>query len=206
MNASQKCLRVGITGGIGSGKSLICKMFNELGIPIYNADMRARWLLEFKPEIVEQVKLVFGEEAYLSDGQYNRPHVAKIAFSNPEKLQILNQIAHPAVEQDSREWHEDFAEAGFPYTLKEAALMIESGSHRHLDFLILVTAPVDLRVERVLQREKISEEDVRRRISSQLPDEEKVKFADAVILNDGSKSLIQQVVKIHRKLTAAPLP
>ncbi len=197
----QKCLRVGITGGIGSGKSLVCKMFAALGIPIYDADARAKMLLEFDENIVEQVKKEFGEAAYLPDGKYNRPHVAKIVFSNPEKLARLNAIVHPAVEKDSRTWHEVFAEKGtFPYTLKEAALLIESGSQRQLDFLILVTAPEHLRIERVVKRDNLTTEEVKKRIESQMPEAEKLKFADAVIVNDGSKSLIKQVFSLHQKL------
>lgn len=194
-------LRVGITGGIGSGKSMVCRMLHFMGVPIYYADIRAKWILSTDEAVITEVKKLFGEEAYQPDGEYNRPFVAKIAFANPEKLAALNAIVHPAVEEDSRLWHEALGQIA-PYTVKEAALMIESGSHQFLDKLIVVTAPEAVRLARVVARDGLSEADVRRRMESQMPESEKVRLADFVIQNDGHAPLIPQVVALHQALLA----
>ena len=194
------CLRVGITGGIGSGKSTVCRIFETLGIPVFYADTWAKHLLNTDPNLRAGVIAIFGPEAYTSEGDYDRPAVARMAFGQPEKLAALNALVHPAVEAESRRWHEQQAESGVPYTLKEAALMVESGSHRHLDFLIVVTAPESLRIQRVMQRDGLMQEQVQARIRSQLPEEEKQKLADFLIQNDGTQHLIPQVVAIHQKL------
>jgi dephospho-CoA kinase len=196
-----KCLRVGITGGIGSGKSTVCRIFHEaFGIPVLYSDILAKRLLTLDPDLQARIIEVFGEDAYTSEGDYNRPYVAQIAFANPAKLAALNALVHPAVEAESMAWHARRAQAGFPYTLKEAALMIESGSHQHLDCLIVVTAPEALRIQRVVARDGLSEAQVRARLASQLPEAEKVKLADFVIVNDGEKMLIPQVWDLHQKI------
>jgi dephospho-CoA kinase len=193
--------RVGITGGIGSGKSAVCRIFHEaLGIPIFYADIWAKKLVNFDPELRDGIIQIFGSEAYTPDGGYNRPFVAKIAFSDPAKLAALNALVHPAVEAESLHWHEHQAELGFPYTLKEAALIVESGGHLKLDFLIVVIAPEDLRIKRVMERDGFTEEQVRARMKGQLPEEEKLKLADFVIVNDGSQMLIPQVWGVHREI------
>lgn len=194
-------LRVGITGGIGSGKSMVCRMLHFMGVPIYYADIRAKGILSKHPAVIAEVKKLFGEESYLPDGTYNRPFVAKMAFENPEKLAALNALVHPAVEADSRAWHETLGQIA-PYTVKEAALMIESGSHRFLDKLVVVTAPEEVRLARVAARDGLAEADVRRRMASQLPEAEKLRLADFVIQNDGRVPLIPQVVALHRALLA----
>lgn len=195
--------RVGITGGIGSGKSTVCRIFHgALGIPIFYADIWAKRLLDIDPDLRKGIIGIFGSEAYSPEGIYDRPHVAKIAFSDPAKLSALNALVHPAVEAESIDWHEHQAEVGCPYTLKEAALMIESGSHKHLDFLIVVTAPEDLRIQRVMERDGLSEDQVRARMRGQLPETDKVALADFVIVNDGSKMLLPQVWAAHRAVLA----
>lgn len=193
-------LRVGITGGIGSGKSTICRIFESLGVPVYDADYWAKWLLNHNSALKSAVVKIFGPEAYDADGNYNRPWVAQQAFNNPEKLAALNAVAHPAVEEHARNWHEAKTRDGHPYTLKEAALMIESGSYKHLDFLIVVSAPEAVRIERVVKRDGVSEAQVRARMRHQLPEAEKLALADFVILNDGQNSLIRQVFKTHQAL------
>lgn len=199
-NNREKSLRVGITGGIGSGKSLVCRMFAKLGVPVYDADYWAKWLVSYDPEIKKGIVDLFGPEAYTSDGEYNRPYVAKIVFAEPSGLAGLNALVHPAVERHSRAWHEEQAALGHPYTLKEAALMVESGSHKWLDYLIVVTAPEALRIRRVMRRDGLTEAEVRARMASQMPESEKVKLADFVIFNDGMQMLIPQVWRIHRLL------
>lgn len=194
------CFRVGITGGIGSGKSTVCRIFEAMGIPVFYADAWAKHLLNFDPELRAGVTAIFGLEAYTPAGEYDRPAVAKMAFGQPEKLAALNALVHPAVEAESLGWHRRQAESGIPYTLKEAALMVESGSHRHLDFLIVVTAPEPLRIQRVVQRDGLTEEQVRARIRNQLPESEKVALADFLVQNDGTRHLIPQAIAIHQTL------
>jgi dephospho-CoA kinase len=161
----------------------------------------AAWAAEKRRLIVNdlEVKLgvleLFGPEAYLPDGSYNRVYVAGIVFQNPEKLQALNALVHPAVERHGRDWH--VAQKNAPYTLKEAALLVESGGYRHLDALIVVTAPEALRIRRVMQRDGLDEAAVRARLAKQIPEENKVKLADFVIVNDGKQLLIPQVLAIH---------
>jgi dephospho-CoA kinase len=199
-NQRLTCLRVGITGGIGSGKTTVCQIFESLGVPVYYADDWAKWLINNDEAVKKGITEIFGPEAYTPEGAYNRPFVAKIVFENKEKLAALNALVHPAVERHSRAWHEEKAATGTPYTLKEAALMIESGSHKFLDFLIVVTAPEDLRVQRVVQRDGVSAEQVRARMANQMPEIEKVKLADFVIVNNGEQMLTPQVWHIHRQI------
>lgn len=199
------CLRVGITGGMGSGKTTVCKIFESLDVPVYYADDEAKWLINNDDEVKKGILKIFGEEAYTPEGEYNRPFVAKVVFENKEKLAALNTLVHPAVERHSRAWHDAWAAAGKPYTLREAALMIESGNYKLLDLLIVVTAPEALRVQRVMQRDSLSEREVRARMKNQLPEEEKVKLADFVIVNDEQHALIPQVWGIHRAILAKRL-
>ncbi len=191
--------RIGITGGIGSGKTTVCEIFAALGIPVYNADYWAKWLIQNDPDIRTGILRIFGPEAYTTpDGLYNRAFVARVVFSEKEKLTQLNALVHPAVEQHSRQWHDQQTTA--PYTLKEAALMVESGSHRHLDGLIVVTAPVDLRVARVIARDGTDEAAVRARMAQQMPESDKIALAQWVINNDGTQPLVPQVWAIHRAI------
>lgn len=194
-----KIPRVGITGGIGSGKSTVCRIFHgAFGIPVFYADIQAKYLIETDPDLQRGIIQIFGPEAYTTEGLYNRSYVAGIAFSHPESLKALNALVHPAVEAESKAWHERQAQAGAPYTLKEAALMIESGSHLHLDFLIVVTAPEPIRIRRVMERDQLSEEQVRARIRGQLPEAEKVALAQFVVVNDGGQLLLPQIWAAHQ--------
>ena len=193
-------LRVGITGGIGSGKTTVCRIFEALGVPVYDADHWAKWLIANDPDVRAALIALFGSEAYLPDGTYNRTLVAALVFSDAEKLAALNAAVHPAVERHSRAWHERHAQAGHPYTLKEAALLVESGSHRFLDALIVVTAPEAIRVRRVVQRDGVPEAAVQARMRNQMPESEKAALADFLIVNDGQHLLIPQVWAVHQKL------
>jgi len=199
----QGSLRVGITGGIGSGKTTVCRIFETLGVPVYDADYWAKWLIANDPEVRAGIVALFGSDAYLPDGTYHRAFVAAIVFNDPEKLAALNATVHPAVERHSREWHDQQALAGHAYTLKEAALLVESGSHRFLDALIVVTAPEEIRIRRVMERDGISEPAVLARMRSQMPEAEKVALADYLIVNDEQHLLIPQVWAVHRELLAS---
>ncbi|MBN8683696.1 MAG: dephospho-CoA kinase [Chitinophagales bacterium] len=203
MKTHKTALRVGITGNIGSGKTTVCRMFEALGIPVYYADDAAKWLSANDPDVKAAIIGLLGPEAYTPEGAYNRAYVAQIVFANKEKLAGLNAILHPAVEQHSQDWHEQqLAALAPPYTLKEAALMIESGSYRHLDQLIVVTAPETLRLTRVVTRDGADAASVQARMQRQLAEEEKVQLADFIIVNDGSRLLTPQVWAIHQALCA----
>lgn len=203
---SSFCLHVGITGGIGSGKTTAGRIFQALGIPLYDADTRAKWLVQHDRPLKAGIMDLLGPSAYLPDGSYNRPWVAQIAFSHPDKLAALNALVHPVVERDSHHWREEQAANGAPYTLKEAALLIESGSHRRLDRLVVVTAPEELRIRRVVERDGLTVEQVRARMASQLPEADKIRLADHLIINDGQHLLLPQVLAIHRQLRSAGAP
>lgn len=191
-------MKVGITGGIGSGKSTVCKIFEVLGIPVYYADDRAKWLMHNQPELIEGIKTAFGEQAYKPNNTLNRPYIADIVFNNKEKLDQLNALVHPAVFQDGVAWNEAHADA--PYTLKEAAILFESGSYLTVDKVITVFAPKEIRIQRVLSRDNTNRKDVEARMNKQMPEEEKINRSDFVIYNDGERSLIEQVLTVHRQL------
>lgn len=196
-----KPLRIGITGGIGSGKSLICKIFISLNVPVYDADSRARNLMTSDFILRDQIKKEFGESSYQADGSLNREYLSKKVFNDPSKLEKLNQLVHPRVGIDSENWIEQ--NKSYPYVVKEAALLYESGSHKSLDKIIVVTAPERLRVQRVLNRDKSrSEEDVVRIIRNQMNEEEKIKKADFIIRNDETELVLPQVLKLHERFIA----
>lgn len=192
--------RIGITGGIGSGKTTACRLFEILGIPVYYADDRAKWLMQNDKELIVQIKDAFGEGAYQASGVLDRTYLAGIVFQDKSKLEQLNSIVHPAVRTDGINW--DAEHSGFPYTLREAALLYESGIYELLDQIITVTAPEAVRIERVMKRDNVDEAAVRARMDKQWPEDKKVELADFVIYNDGKQSLIQQVYHIHQQLTS----
>lgn len=191
-------IKVGITGGIGSGKTTVCRIFELLGIPIYYADDRAKWLMNNDPQLKEQLIALLGNETYTKEGQLNRAYVSNIIFNNKEKLEGINSIVHPAVWKDGEAWNREHAHA--PYTLKEAALLYESGGYHLMDKMITVFAPVETRLERVMQRDNAKIEEVKARMDKQMPDEKKMELADFVIYNDGKQSLIRQVLEVHSLL------
>lgn len=195
-------LQLGITGGIGTGKSTVCKIFETLGIAVYDADTRAKLVMITDKILKQELKKAFGEEVYLSENEINRDYLVKTVFSNQDnnsKVEILNSIVHPAVGRDYLTWYTE-NEAKSPYLLKEAALMFESDSYKVLDAIIVVHAPLEERIKRVLQRDSHrTEEQVRAIISKQMPESEKLKRADFVIYNDGSKPLIKQVLELHEE-------
>lgn len=189
-------LKIGITGGMGSGKSTVAHMFSLLGIPVYNADSEAKKLMENDSELKEAITGLFGKEAYL-EYKLNRALIAAEVFNHPEKLQALNALVHPAVIAHGAKWMQ---EQQAPYTLKEAALLFESGSHKNLDFVIGVYCPQDIRVQRILQRDGMQREDVLARMKNQMNEEEKMKQCDAVITNDDRLAVIPQVLQLHQTL------
>lgn len=189
-------LKIGITGGIGSGKSFVCRLFSQLGIPIYYADDRAKELIATDVSLRERIVQLLGSEALTENG-LDKAYVAKRVFAEKPLLEQLNAIIHPVVTEDFEKWVEN---QSAPFVLKEAAILVETGSYKQLDKLILVTAPEEIRIERVLKRDKITREEVLQRMRNQFPDEEKIPVADFVIENDGTKLLLPQVVGIYREL------
>jgi dephospho-CoA kinase len=191
-----KPLLVGITGGIGAGKSIVCEVFNVLKVPVYEADVRAKALMEESSEVVTKIKSFFGEESYLDTGKLNRTYLSAEVFNNTENLEKINQIVHPAVEQDFNSWVA--SKAKYSYVLKEAALLVETGSFKKLDSLIVVTAPENVRIQRVLKRDKHrTAQEVKAIISNQLAEEKKVEKAQFVINNDEGSMLLPQIIKIN---------
>jgi dephospho-CoA kinase len=197
---SPKPKLVGITGGIGSGKSTVAKIFSILGIPVYYADDRAKWLMANDRELKNKISAAFGLESYLEDGSINRAFLASQVFSDEEKVKTINALVHPAVKMDFETW---VNQQKTPYILKEAALLFETGSYRDLDKTINVSAPLKIRITRILLRDTHrTMEQIHDIIDKQLPDEEKNSLADMVIKNADNKLLIPQVLKIHQELIA----
>jgi len=195
-------IKVGITGGIGSGKTTVCKMFEELSIPVYYADDRAKYLMQHEHHLIDEIKKNFGEDVY-DNCKLNRKLLAERVFNDKSRLELLNSLVHPAVYHDTEIWLEEQKEKKVPYAIKEAALLIETGSYKALDKLIVVTAPLQKRLNRVSERDQITKEEVNARIKNQLPEEEKVKLADLIIANDSDLAhLKEQVLKIHEQLLA----
>jgi len=192
-------LQVGITGGIGSGKTTVCKIFEILNIPVYYSDDEAKKLMVTNELLIQDIKDFLGPNAYTKEGQLNRAYIADVVFNDQSKLDRLNSIVHPAMYKDGQRWH--LRQKDVPYTLKEAAILFESKGHTLMDKTILVVAPQDLRIQRVLARDTTSKEAVLARIGKQMPDEEKIPLADYIILNNGKAPLVPQILKIHDKLS-----
>ncbi|MBB6002076.1 dephospho-CoA kinase [Arcicella rosea] len=186
---------IGITGGIGSGKSIICKIFSILGVPIYEADSRAKWLITHNLSLKASIVQLLGENAYKSNGDYHREWVASEVFNNPDLLLQLNALVHPAVHQDAREWIAN--NQHYSFVLYEAALMKAAGNGSFFDKVIVVTCPLALRIQRVKERDKRSLEEIEAIIARQIPEEERLKIADYIIQNDEKTSLIEQVLDLY---------
>ena len=189
-------LKVGITGGIGSGKSSIAKVFEVLGIPVYYADDAAKKLMNEDAALKEKLIAIFGKEIY-QDGILNRSHLSGLVFNNPDKLAQLNSIVHPATIADAESWMQ---QQHSPYAIKEAAILFESGANKYVDKVIGVYAPIQLRISRVMQRDNSTEEAVTARMNKQMEEEKKMKLCDYVIANDEQELVIPQVLKIHELL------
>jgi len=192
-------LNVGITGGIGVGKTTVCKIFETLDIPVYYSDDRAKRLMTGNRKVKRAIVDLFGKEAYFRNGRLNRKVIGSQVFKDQQRLGALNQIVHPAVFQDAIEWVQ---RQRAPYVLQEAALLVESGRYKMFDKLIVVSAPEVVKIQRVQRRDRKSETEVKAIIDKQMPDELKLAKADFVILNDGEQALIPQVMKIHNSLVS----
>jgi dephospho-CoA kinase len=188
---------VGLTGGIGSGKSLVAGIFSHLGIRVFNSDRAAAELLDEDPEVRDQLIRWFGSEIY-TEGKPNRQKLAGILFTDPEKLARMNGLIHPLVLEKFRTWCTQNRKE--PYLLHEAAILFETGFYKYLNTTILVTAPENIRISRVKKRDRTSEESIRRRMQNQWTDEQKTSLAGFIILNDGDSPLLPAILEIHDKL------
>lgn len=191
-------LKIGLTGGIGSGKSTVAKVFETLGIPVYYADDAAKRLMNEDEELKQKLKEQFGDDIYSHDG-LNKKKLANIVFNAPDKLAVLNQLIHPATIRDAAVW---LNAQTSPYAIKEAALIFESGAQQELDHVIGVTAPAPLRIQRTMQRDGVTREEVIARMDRQMNETIKMKLCDFVIRNDEQELLLPQVLALHEKLLA----
>ncbi len=195
-----KSYKVGVTGGIGAGKTTASKVFRVLGIPLYNADDRAKWLMAKDEALKQAICAEFGAEAYHQNGSLNRGFLASKVFSDPVQTDKINAIVHPRVGADFREW---FQQQTTPYVLKEAALLFESGSYKELDKTILVTAPLFIRVQRVLKRDPHrTEQQVMDIVEKQWDEGRKKELADYILDNSGESLLLPQILTVHQQLLA----
>ena len=187
---------IGLTGGIGSGKSKIMSVFSTYGIPCYESDRRAKWLMQMDAELKSQIKSFFGDQIYEKD-QFNQRKLAKLVFADKGKLEALNSLVHPRVKMDFKSF---VSQQDTPYIIKETAILFETGGEKDCDATILVTAPEKLRLQRVLNREKISSMDLKARINNQWSDSRKILLADYIINNIDWDKTLKKIDEIHQKL------
>ena len=191
-------LKIGITGGIGTGKTTICEVFATLGIPVFNADKVAKELMVKDDVLIAGIKAAFGDLSYEEKGTLNHKYIAEIVFNDSKALEQLNSLVHPAVFKAFDVWISQIP-LTVPYVLKEAALLFESGSYQMCDYTILVTAPLNKRVERVMQRDGVTEAQVMARIAKQFSDKQRLKMADYFIQNNEQLSVVLQVLALHQQ-------
>jgi dephospho-CoA kinase len=186
-------IKLGVTGGIGSGKSLVCSIISAMGYPIFNADSEARRIVESDFEVISAIKNLFGDGIYLN-GYLDRKRVAEIVFSNPTLLEELNSIIHPAVANHFDHWVFQYRYRSL--VVKEAAILFESGANRNVDKTLVVTAPLDVRIKRVIERDGLNREEILSRMNNQFTQDELVKRCDLVIENDSDQLILPQIVKV----------
>lgn len=186
-------LRIGLTGGIGSGKSTVARIFHVLGVPVYSSDDAAKRLMSEDADLKKKIIESFGEESYLN-GQLNRKYIADVAFSDRNKIELLNSFVHPATIKDATSW---MGKQNAPYVIKEAALIFESGSDQFLDYVVGVKSPLSLRIERTMKRNNVTSEKVKTRMKLQMDENEKMSLCDFLIINDEKQMLIPQVLSLH---------
>ena len=191
-------IKIGLTGGIGTGKSYISLIFNAFNIPIYNSDIEAKKLY-YNDDVKIEMITNFGNQVYLSTGKINKEYLSKLIFSDKNALKKINSIIHPRVKSHFLEWIK--LNNTVPYIIKESAILFESGAYKHTDKIIVVTAPLDIRIKRVKTRDNITEEIVRKKISNQLSQSDLVKNSDFIIVNDEKQALLPQISKLHETFT-----
>ena len=189
-------LKIGLTGGIGSGKSTVAKVFEQLGVPVYYADTASKLLYQTNQELIASIKQHFGEEMYEGE-QLNRAKLAAAVFGNDEKLHLLNSLVHPPTIKDAEDWMD---RQTAPYIIKEAALLFEAGSASGLDYIIGVRAPQHLRLKRAMDRDNAKREEVLNRMQRQIDENIKMRLCDFVIKNDEQELVVPQVIALHHQL------
>ena len=194
-------IKVGLTGGIGSGKTMVAAIFKTLGVPVFDADTEAKKLMESNAALQSAIQQTFGAETY-TDGKLNRQYLSKIVFSNAFQLEKLNAMVHPIVVEAADSWA---SRQKSSYVIKEAALMFESGSAANLDYIIGVFAPQHLRIKRVIDRDGLSRLEVLSRMDKQISDSIKMKLCDFVLINDEQQLLLPQVIQLHKKFEEVTL-
>jgi dephospho-CoA kinase len=191
---------VGLTGGIGSGKTTVAKLFNTLGVPVYVSDIAAKRIMISDVKVIKEVKTLLGELAYFDDGSLDKKHISEQVFKNKELLQKLNSIVHPAVADDFIEWYKKQNSA---YVIKESAILFESGSYKKCDIIISVISPIKERVNRVMKRDSVTKKQVLHRVMNQSSDEDKIDQSDFIINNITIDATKIQVEKIHNQIIAS---
>ena len=195
-------LKIGLTGGIGSGKSTVAKIFEQLGVPVYYADTEAKRIMNEDPILTAELILHFGKEVFV-DGKLNRKYLSSLVFNDKKELDLLNSLVHPATIRNSEQWMQ---QQQSPYAIKEAALIFESGSQDQLDYVIGVSAPETLRIQRTIQRDNITREAVKDRIQNQLSESIKMRLCNFIIINDEQQLVIPQVIELDMKIRALANP
>ncbi len=206
--AQSTILRVGLTGGIGSGKTTIAQIFEVLRIPVSYADQEAKRAMNEDPDLRAAIIKKFGPEAYTAEtGTLNRSWMATQVFSDPTRLETLNSLVHPATIRNGEQWMLSMGGRA-PYAIREAALIFETSSAGHLDFIIGVHAPLSIRIHRTMQRDQVTREEVLQRMRYQIEEDIKMRLCDAVIQNDGQQAILPQVLALHQRLLtlASPTP
>ena len=194
-------LKIGLTGGIGSGKTTVAKVFELLNVPVYYADSASKRLYKTDKDLMKKMKAHFGDDIYTED-DLNRTKLASLVFADPQKLELLNSLVHPLTIKDAKDWMQ--AQTS-PYVIKEAALLFESGSVEGLDFVIGVYAPQHLRIKRAMDRDRSSRQDVINRMKRQIDEEMKMKLCDFVITNNEQELVLPQVLRLHEKFLSAAI-
>lgn len=192
-------IKIGITGGIGSGKTTVCKVFELLGVPVYYADIEAKQILDSNLEVRSNILNTFGNSILNDEEKIDKKKLASLVFNNKENLEKLNSIVHPAVREHFENWLQQHSTQ--KYILKEAAILFESGSYKLVDKVIAVVAPLELKISRTMQRDKVTQAEVELRISNQMNDDEKIKRSQFVIHNDEQQLLVPQILNIHGQIT-----
>lgn len=187
---------IGITGGIGSGKSMVAKVLQLMGYPVYSSDQRAKEIMHEDQLLIEGLKELFGEEAYL-DSNLNRPYIAAQIFKDASKRTAMNNLVHPAVRKDFQNW---VSRQKSPVLFQESALLFETGNYKSFDAVILVSAPEKVRMQRVKERDQLTDEQVQSRFNAQMPEEEKMKLTNLVIHNDGNQLLVPQILDLLKRI------
>ncbi len=193
-------LKIGITGGIGVGKTVVSRMFSLLGVPVYDSDARAKWVMRHDETLRQELIAAYGPETFTETGELNRDYLGPLVFGNPELLEQLNNLVHPHVASDFAKWVTKYTDK--PYVLKEAALMYESDAWKQMDQIITVYAPMDVRIKRLLQRDTHrTEANIKAIIGKQLNEEERMSRADHIIYNDDQQAIIPQVLQLHQQFS-----